>query len=239
MAAGVVAIFASIVHPELSDETFNDWYSNIHVHEAYNAGMTDLALRYKNTDPNASWKYLALYKTQDLARMQDKERLAKVAPSHEMLPGVEPGSKGGKWTDVTKSDAWIGVSPKGFEGRNQKEATPEGVILVRFDAREVSAEEVDAFCKAKVLHPEIIHRNTDFLQHSELSSIPEYERTTTYKMMDGSGFMAIHEFETAKIPRNASDVTTSTSVDSREAAGIDNVTFSSWELISQYGTGKL
>lgn len=150
MAAGVVAVHARIVHPELSDDTFNDWYSNIHVREAYDAGLTELALRYRNTDPDASWRYLALYKSDDLGRMQDKERMAKVAPTHEMLPGLEPGTNGGKWTDVTESEVWIGVSPELYEGPSQKNATPKGVLLVRLDAKNASEDEVRAFYRAKV-----------------------------------------------------------------------------------------
>jgi hypothetical protein len=105
-----------------SDADYNTWYTNHHIHDVVNSGLADLAIRYKNTNPNAKWPYLAIYRIPDLAKMQDEKVMGSIAATHELIPN------GATWHDALEADIRPFVLLQKFEGQVPKEG-PRGTAL--------------------------------------------------------------------------------------------------------------
>jgi hypothetical protein len=70
------------------EEAFNKWYSNYHIQDVVASGLADLGIWYKNTNPDAKWPYLAIYRVPDVAKLQDKAVLESIPAKHDLLPWV-------------------------------------------------------------------------------------------------------------------------------------------------------
>lgn len=105
-----------------SDTDFNTWYTDHHIHHVVDAGLSDLAIRYKNINPDAKWPYLAIYRLPDVAKLQDVNVMSNIATTHELIP------KGEKWTDALDVDIRPFTLLQKFEGQIPKEG-PRGKAL--------------------------------------------------------------------------------------------------------------
>lgn len=111
--AGLLMVLSKPTHPDLTDPIFNQWYSGQHIHDMIASNITDLVLRYKNTNTTAKYPYLALYRLPDVSKISD---LGKVPKTSDLLPGKEKGTKGGAYTDIMDMDMRIYTRTQTFEG---------------------------------------------------------------------------------------------------------------------------
>jgi hypothetical protein len=91
---GFIYALTNPTHPDLNHERFNKWYDEVHVPDVVNSGMAELALRYKNLNPDAKYQYLAVYRIPDLGFMADPEKMKAIRTNHELLPGKNGGGGG-------------------------------------------------------------------------------------------------------------------------------------------------
>jgi hypothetical protein len=131
--AGLAVAKTNIKHPELTDETFNEWYTNEHIHHVVDSGLSDLAIRYKNLNPKAKYQYLAVYRVPDVAKFADEKLRASIKTDSQLLPGKEPGTKGGTWMDVTEHDILAYETIQSFEAPNGQEGRGKGIVTVEVE----------------------------------------------------------------------------------------------------------
>lgn len=98
----------------LSEKDYNEWYSNHHIQDVVKCGLADLAIRYKNINPEAKWPYLAIYRLPDLAKLQDQSVMGAIPSKHDLL-----GEKA--WTDVMDADIRPFIRTQTFEGQIPKD----------------------------------------------------------------------------------------------------------------------
>lgn len=106
----------------LSEADYNAWYTDHHIHHVVDAGLSDLAIRYKNVNPDAKWPYLAIYRLPDVAKMQDEKVMGSIPTTHELLP------KEMAWRDAMDVDIRPFTLSQKFEGQIPKEG-PRGKAL--------------------------------------------------------------------------------------------------------------
>lgn len=140
---GLLMVKSAPNHPDLTDAAFNDWYTNEHIHDMAASGLTDLVIRYKNVNSNATWPYLAIYRLPDLARLSDPAVLGSVPTTSQKLPGKEKGSKGGKYTDVVKMEPAPFARVQTFEGQEKKDGRALSLISVAIEPRNGTEAEFD------------------------------------------------------------------------------------------------
>jgi hypothetical protein len=75
--------------------------SPVHISDTLDTGLFDLAIRYRNDNPDAEWPYLAIYRIPDMGAFRDPAKLAKMGtiPSTHPLLG-----EGKKASDVMKAE---------------------------------------------------------------------------------------------------------------------------------------
>jgi hypothetical protein len=126
-APGLLYVTSRPTHPELSDGTFNEWYTNEHIHDMVKSGLTDLVVRYKNVNTTAKWPYLAIYRLPDTAKLQDQKVLGSVPATSNLLPGKTKGSKGGAYKDVMDMEMRAYSRTQTFEGQIAKTGRGKGL----------------------------------------------------------------------------------------------------------------
>ena len=85
---GIFCSTSKIIKPEqLSDATYNKWYNEVHIRDVLATGGVSAAFRFKNANPNADRKYMALYLVPDLAVVQSEKFKAIPMTSDLMLNG--------------------------------------------------------------------------------------------------------------------------------------------------------
>jgi hypothetical protein len=108
---GILVVFSK---PQTSstftETTYNEWYTEHHIHHIVDAGLCDLAIRYKNTSKDAKWPYLCIYRLPDLAKMKDEELIKSIPVTHELLPDQK------SWMEVLDVDRKVFRLLQRFEG---------------------------------------------------------------------------------------------------------------------------
>jgi hypothetical protein len=103
--------------PGFDEEKYNKWYSNYHIQDVVQSGLADLGARYKNTNPDAKWPYLAVYRLPDVAKLQDKAVLESIPVNHDLLPN------GGPWQDAIELDSRAFILLQKFDGQIPKDGS--------------------------------------------------------------------------------------------------------------------
>jgi hypothetical protein len=71
------------------------------MHDTLNTGLFDLAIRYRNGNPDAEWPYLAIYRIPDMGAFSDpakRGKMGNIASTHPLL------GEGKKASEIIKSD---------------------------------------------------------------------------------------------------------------------------------------
>jgi hypothetical protein len=83
---GIILSASHITKPDqLSDETFNKWYNEVHIRDVLATGGVPNATRFRHADPKAAIPYLAVYTVPDLAIIHS-EKFRSIPMRHPMLP---------------------------------------------------------------------------------------------------------------------------------------------------------
>jgi len=219
---GLLYALSKIKDPSLSEDNYNDWYSNHHIHHVVDAGLADLAIRYKNTNPNAKWPYLAIYRMPDVAKMQDEKVMGAIASKHDLIPN------GQTWMEALEADIRPFVLLQKFEGQVPKEG-PRGKALrtVLVEPAEGGDEEFDEWYRK---------------QHLDmLSMVNGFRRSTRYKLVleaEALGhprYIACHEYDTANFPVEQVKLVTGTEWSKKILGGAKKFEGDIWEEIAAYG----
>jgi hypothetical protein len=115
MPAGILYVRTKPTHPSLTEETYNKWYTEVHIQDAVKSGLADLAIRYKNTKADAEWPYLCIYRIPDLAILSDPKVMASIPTTHELLPEGKP------WAELMAAEHVVLAVIQKFEGQVVKE----------------------------------------------------------------------------------------------------------------------
>ncbi|KAE9971890.1 hypothetical protein BLS_003330 [Venturia inaequalis] len=183
-ASGLLMVLSKPVHPDLTDATFNQWYSGPHIHDMLASNITDLILRYKNTNPAAKYPYLALYRLPDTSKISE---LGKVPTTSDLLPGKVKGTKGGAYTDVLDLDKRVYTRTQTFEGQVEVKGRGKALVTASMGVVNGTEGELDDWYRR---------------QHLDmLSMIKGYHRSTRYVKLDGSSpmFLAMHELDSVTV----------------------------------------
>jgi hypothetical protein len=125
---GLLIVLSKPTHPELTDAQFNDWYSNEHIQDMVTSGVTDLVLRYKNSNSSAKLPYMALYRLPDVAKLSDQKIMGSVPATSLKLPGKTPGSKGGAYKDIMNMETRAFRRTQTFEGQLEKTGRAKALV---------------------------------------------------------------------------------------------------------------
>ena len=139
---GLVFARIRITSPDLSDEAFNTWYNQVHIPDALNAGLGELALRYKNLEADGKYQYCTLYKTNNIENASDPATSAKIPQTSELLPGS------GNWRDLTEMLILRFELIQRFEG--QGHFTGRGDALLTVGMEPVDDEDFDEWYRKQV-----------------------------------------------------------------------------------------
>lgn len=145
MTAGLVVVKSNPGNPEWDLNTFEKWYSTVHIKDVCESGLADLAIRYRNLDPNARFQYLAIYRLPDVSKLQDKAVMDSVPKTSELVPGKEKGTMGGDWREALDMDMTTFECVQKFEGPNATGKRAKGLVLVGIEPAEGDDEELDKF----------------------------------------------------------------------------------------------
>lgn len=202
-AGGLLMVLSKPTHPELTDAVFNQWYSGQHLNDMLRSNITDLILRYKNTNPTAKYPYLALYRLPDVTKASE---LGQVPSTSELLPGKVKGTKGGAYTDVMDMDTRVFARTQTFEG--QVEMKGRGKVLVTAAMGVVNGAEgelddwyrrqhLDMLSYVSLLPLPLYRQFRNLANFTCDRMIKGYHRSTRYARLDGSNpkFLAMHELD--------------------------------------------
>lgn len=148
--AGLLIALTNPKHPDLTEDTFNKWYSTQHIQDVVDAGLADIALRYKNLNPKAKWQYLAIYRIPDTSKLSDEKFMGSIRKDSDLLPGTEPGSKGGTWMDTVETDLPAYEPIQSFEGPNEQKTRAKGIVTVGMEPAEGTDDDFDDWYRKQV-----------------------------------------------------------------------------------------
>jgi hypothetical protein len=84
---GLFFLRVRIISPKLSDEALNLWFDKGFVPDVLRAGLGNLAVLYKNTDPNAKYQYCITFRTPQIESAFDPmTHFAKIPAQSQLLP---------------------------------------------------------------------------------------------------------------------------------------------------------
>jgi len=184
--AGILVVFSK-PHASFPEESYNKWYSKAHIQDVTKSGLSDLAIRYKNTNPNAKWPYMCIYRLPDVAKLQDATVKDSIPQTHELIPDGKP------WTSVIDVDMRPFLLLQKFEGQRILEG-PRGKALrtVMVEPAEGGDEEFDEWYRK---------------QHLDmLSMVTGFRRSTRYQLAPEAAalghprYLACHEYDTTNFP---------------------------------------
>jgi hypothetical protein len=108
---GILVVFSKpLTSPSFTESAYNEWYTDHHIHHIVEAGLCDLAIRYKNTNKEAKWPYVCIYRLPDLAKLQDEKVTGSIPVKHELLPDGKP------WMELLDTDRKAFKLVQRFEG---------------------------------------------------------------------------------------------------------------------------
>ncbi|KAF1983048.1 hypothetical protein K402DRAFT_383518 [Aulographum hederae CBS 113979] len=219
--------YSTPTHPSLSDSDFNTWYTTHHITDVLSSSLADLAIRYKSLDQDARYRYLAAYRVADPTFMADAEKMARIPDAHEMLPGKEEGTGGGRWADVADAKVLLYERVQTFEGEGGS-GKGQGLAVVGFDPADGQDDDFDHW-----------YRNEHL---GKLSKCTGYLRTTRYKLLpgpdgklDGVPYIAMHEYETTNFPEEQIKETVGTEWSKKHIQGAKKFERGLWEYIVDAG----
>lgn len=82
---GIFASLSKITDDSLSDETFNKWYSQVHIPDVIETGVITKAYRYRSKNPNAERPYLAIYTCPDMTVIGG-EKMKGIPMTSDLFP---------------------------------------------------------------------------------------------------------------------------------------------------------
>ncbi|OCL11910.1 hypothetical protein AOQ84DRAFT_313094 [Glonium stellatum] len=210
---GLLFVSTRISFPELTDEVYNKWYDSIHVVDVLKSGLADLALRFKNVDPEAKKTYLAVYRVPDVSRLQDQAIKDQIPPTSDMLPGS------GDFNDLVELDIKAFVPIQAFEGQGMKKGRGKGLLTVLMEPAEGGDDELDEWYRKQ--------------HHDMVSMCKGYRRSTRYRVIDNSKprYLTIHEFDTTDMPWDQLKMTSQTEWGKKVIGSMQSMESNVWELI--------
>jgi hypothetical protein len=233
---GLVFVRTRITSPDLSDETFNTWYNQVHIPDALHAGLGELALRYKNLEADGKYQYCTLYKTSDIENANPATS-AKIPHKSELLPGT------GSWKDLTEMLICRFELIQRFEG--QGHFTGRGDTLLTVAMEPADDADFDEWYRKQVSGPFRIHEHfaDRDVQHLDMLSLGTgYIRSTRYKLVAGDSasvprFLTLHEYETTDFPDTT--LVRGTEWSKRMLSTAKAFERGAWKLVFQSGEEKL
>lgn len=84
---GLLWVNSKITSPQVSKDSFNKWYNQVHNPDIFASQGIESACRYKSTNPSADHPYLALYHIKDLDFLTSAEFQAIPRTSTDYFPG--------------------------------------------------------------------------------------------------------------------------------------------------------
>ncbi|CAK7223988.1 hypothetical protein SEUCBS140593_005421 [Sporothrix eucalyptigena] len=115
---GLLCTRTKITDPKVTDEAYNDWYTNKHLVDTVNAGLAAVGARYKNVNGNAEWPYLALYRLQDIRLLANPEFIATI-PNDSPL----------EWGGAVPLNSVVAMDIKGYVPVGVRESQKDGVVV--------------------------------------------------------------------------------------------------------------
>jgi hypothetical protein len=107
--AGLLYVLSNPL-PPLSEQDFNTWYSEHHIKHVVDAGLADLAIRYKNTNSSSKYQYLSIYRMPDVSKLEDEKIRESIPKTHDLLPD------GKGWPEALEHDIRTYTLLQKFEG---------------------------------------------------------------------------------------------------------------------------
>lgn len=141
--AGLLMVLSKPNHPDLTVETFNQWYSGPHIRDMVASGVTDLVLRYKNVNTSAKYPYLALYRLPDYRKLSDSKIMGAIPSTSELLPGKAKGSKGGDYKDVLDMETRAYARTQTFEGQIKLPGRGKALVTAAMGVQNGTEAELD------------------------------------------------------------------------------------------------
>ncbi|QDS75088.1 hypothetical protein FKW77_006968 [Venturia effusa] len=205
-----------------SEADFNTWYTDHHIQHVVDSGLSDLAVRYKNVNPDAKWPYLAIYRLPDIARLRDEKIVSSIASTHELIPD------GAAWSEAIEVDTRHFILVQKFEGQIPK-VGPRGKAMrsILVEPSEGGEVEFDEWYRK---------------QHLDmLSMLPGFRRTTRYELapdstaLDNCRYLACHEFDTKDYPSDVIELILGTEWSKKIMESVKKVVPDVWEEIGCAG----
>jgi hypothetical protein len=141
--AGLLMVLSKPTHPDLTIETFNQWYSGPHIHDMVASGVTDLVLRYRNVNTSAKYPYLALYRLPDVRKLSDTKVMGAIPSTSELLPGKTKGTKGGDYKDVMDMETRAYARTQTFEGQIKLAGRGKALVTAAMSVQNGTEGEMD------------------------------------------------------------------------------------------------
>ncbi|KAF2400658.1 hypothetical protein EJ06DRAFT_521390 [Trichodelitschia bisporula] len=205
----------------ISEDDFNKWYNTVHIQDVVKSGLADLALRYINVAPEPKWRYLAIYRLPDLAKLQDKDVMASIPLTHEIFGG-------NLWTEYTDAALMPFLRIQTFEGQVEK-AGPRGTGLrtVFVEPAEGTDDEFDEWYRK---------------QHLDmLGTVTGFRRSTRYKRAPGAPghgygtYLALHEYDEPEVPAEQVKLVVGTEWSRKILGSAQSFQGDLWKLITAEG----
>jgi hypothetical protein len=83
---GLIFVPSRITKSDISDATYNQWYSDIHIPDVIKSGAVSHAARWGRADESNPDPYLALYRVKDL-ELVNTDKFKAIPMTHELLGG--------------------------------------------------------------------------------------------------------------------------------------------------------
>ena len=185
--------------------------------------LSDLAIRYKNTNPSAKWPYLCVYRMTDVTTIADEKVVASIPGKHDLIPNDQT------WHEAIDAEMRTYVLLQKFEGQIPKEGA-RGKALRTVFMEPGDEKDFDEWYRK---------------QHLDmLSMVPGYRRSTRYQLADAENkegnprFVALHEYDTKEFPVDAVKLVTGTEWSKKILREAKHFSGDVWEEIASTGAGE-
>ena len=190
---GLLFVTSRISDPsKTTDEKFNEMYDKEHLPDVlnYKKKVTDLALRYKNSNPSSTCPYLALYPLKDTSIFSDgtlenlttDTRHSKTYNGEDLTTFIDFGAR--HYEKIQTYEGGFGLDQRQHQNQPNSQRAQSLTVVAMEPAPSSSAEaDFDAWYRK---------------QHLDmLAMCTGYRRTTRYKRIDGvePRYLALHEWD--------------------------------------------